>query len=146
MFSLNLSFASLVDFWILSCSGFDRLRLSKGFRSRRFEPLGADLETTGSTGSLWVLHALFWQTKYSFFRATLCDNTTCIPVFKAMFFTSSCCCGCCFCFFVVVLLYLLQCSTNEHTKFNISSRDTFNTKNDKIFLKNAQKGKQEQDT
>ena len=47
--------------------------------------LGGKLELSGSTGRLWVLHALLSQTKRSFFfRASLCDITTCIPIFNVL--------------------------------------------------------------
>ena len=59
---------------------------------------------------------------------------TCTPVLKAMFFTIFC--GCCFALFIH-----LQCSTNERTKLNISSRDTFDRENDKICSKKCPKGK-----
>ena len=65
---------------------------------------GGDLETTGSTGNLWVLHALLSKTKHRVFSCYVVRNTTCIPIFKAvfLFFVFFV-----FPFFVVLVLFLL---------------------------------------
>ena len=44
----------------------------------------------------------------SFFRGALCDNTTCIPLFKAMFFGRVfCLCGNCFTLLLLLLFSYL---------------------------------------
>ena len=77
-----------MDSQIFSCHGCDRLRFSEGFRARCLEPVGSGMELSGSTGSIEYYMPYFRkQNIVFFFRATLCDITTCIPIFKAMFLT-----------------------------------------------------------
>ena len=129
----------------------------EGFRARIFEPVGRGFGNDRLHREPLSITCLAFANKTSVFSCYVVCNTTCIPIFKAMFLTN---------FFVVLVLFLLfrYCFAfiiysfskyfigKEHTKLNISNIDIYNKKMIKYLLKkrekkiNAQKNRQERNT